>query len=130
MTTQFWKSDRLIIQSTNFPLTIRYKDVIRPNILSAINSLLKLMSVDSKKKIIIQLVKKVDISDLAIVLALILLAYAAVLLYQRAELDANQIARYAYYSLIVGIIWKIIRHVIKRKINYRKKQISSNYHEN
>ena len=79
------------------------------------------MSVISKRTTIIQLVKKIDPSNLAIVLALILLAYAAVLLYQRAELDANQIARYAYYSLIIGIIWKIIKYMVK-KIKYRKKR--------
>jgi hypothetical protein len=83
----------------------------------------------NKGKIITKLVKKVDISDLAIVLALTLLAYAAVLLYQRADLGANQIARYAYYSLVLGIILKIIKHIIK-KIKYRKKQIGPHYHEN
>jgi TRAP-type C4-dicarboxylate transport system permease small subunit len=72
---------------------------------------------------VMQLAKnKIDISDLVVILALILLAYAAFLIYQKQELDANQIAKYAYYILVIGISWKVIQYVIKTIKDRRKKE--------
>jgi ABC-type polysaccharide transport system permease subunit len=75
---------------------------------------------------VMQLAKnKIDISDLVVILALILLAYAAFLIYQKQELDANQIAKYAYYILVIGISWKVIQYVIKKIMDRRKKENGS-----
>ena len=72
---------------------------------------------------IMQLAKrKIDISDLVVVLALVLLAYAAFLIYQKQELDANEIAKYSYYVLVIGISWKAIQYVIKKIMDRRRKE--------
>ena len=66
--------------------------------------------------------KKIDISDTVVVLALILLAYAVFLVYQKQDLDANEIAKYAYYVLVIGVSWKVIQYVIKKIMDRRKKE--------
>jgi hypothetical protein len=47
-------------------------------------------------------------SNLPIIIALILLTSAPFLLLQNEQDMANQIAGYAFYFLVAGILWKII----------------------
>ena len=54
------------------------------------------------------------LSNLPIIIALILLASAPIFLLQNENEIANINAGYAFYFLIVGILWKIIQSVIKR----------------
>jgi len=55
-----------------------------------------------------------DLSNLPILIAIALLAFAPVPILQDKQDIANQIAGYAYYFLIVGILWKIIQYFMKR----------------
>ena len=80
------------------------------------------MKVAKYNKIMQLAKKKIDISDTVVVLALILLAYAAFLVYQKQDLDANEIAKYAYYVLVIGVSWKVIQYVIKKIMDRRKKE--------
>ena len=80
------------------------------------------MKVAKYNKIMQLAKKKIDISDTVVVLALILLAYAVFLVYQKQDLDANEIAKYAYYVLVIGVSWKVIQYVIKKIMDRRKKE--------
>ena len=51
-------------------------------------------------------------SNLPIIIALILLTSAPFLLLQNEQDLANQIAGYAFYFLVAGILWKIIQYLI------------------
>jgi hypothetical protein len=53
------------------------------------------------------------ISNLPIIIALILLASTPVYILQNETEIANQNAGYAFYFLIVGVLWKVIQYVIK-----------------
>ena len=58
------------------------------------------------------------ISNLPIIIALILLASTPVYILQSENEIANQNAGYAFYFLIVGILWKVIQYILK---NYSHK---------
>jgi hypothetical protein len=49
-----------------------------------------------------------------IIIALVLLASTPFLLLQNENEIANQIAGYAYYFLIAGILWKVIQLLTNR----------------
>jgi len=51
------------------------------------------------------------LSNLPIIIALIMLTSAPFLLLLHEEDIANQNASYAYYLLIVGVIWKLIQYL-------------------
>jgi hypothetical protein len=51
------------------------------------------------------------LSNLPIIIALIILTSAPFLLLLHEEDTANQNASYAYYLLIVGVIWKLIQYL-------------------
>jgi hypothetical protein len=51
------------------------------------------------------------ISNFPIIIAIIILACAPFLLLQNEENIANQYAGYAFYFLVVGILWKIIQYL-------------------
>ena len=53
------------------------------------------------------------LSNLPVIIALIMICCAPFLLLQNEQEIANQIAGYAYYLLVVGILWKIIQFVLK-----------------
>jgi hypothetical protein len=52
------------------------------------------------------------LSNLPILIALVILAFAPFLILQDKQDIANQRAGYAYYFLIVGILWKIIQYLV------------------
>jgi hypothetical protein len=58
--------------------------------------------------------ENLTLSDLPIIIALVLLVSTPFLLLQNENEIANQIAGYAYYFLIAGILWKIIQYLINR----------------
>jgi hypothetical protein len=67
------------------------------------------------------------LSNLPVIIALIMLASTPFFLLQNEQQIANQIAGYAYYFLIVGILWKIIRHFMNT--HFEKKNISAKKEE-
>jgi hypothetical protein len=67
------------------------------------------------------------LSDLPVIIALVMLASAPFFLLQNQDEIANQIAGYAYYLLIVAILWKIIQHFINNQ--FEKKNISAKKEE-
>ena len=60
--------------------------------------------------------KKIDPFNFPIFIVLVLLIYSLYLLFQQDELLANEIAKYAYYFLIVGVIVKGIKYLTKTLI--------------
>jgi len=79
------------------------------------------------KTIIRRLSSNFVFSNLPIIIALVLLISAPFLILQNEEDIANQIAGYAYYLLIVGILWKIIQHFMNT--HFEKKNISAKKEE-
>jgi Ca2+/Na+ antiporter len=66
--------------------------------------------------------------NLPIIIALILLASVPFFILQEQIEIANQIASYAYYLLIVGVIWKFIQYLSdKRKTvnNTKRKKLEA-----
>jgi Ca2+/Na+ antiporter len=63
------------------------------------------------------------LSNLPIIIALILLASAPIFLLQNENEIANLNAGYAFYLLIVGILWKIIQYMMDK--HPRKNNITS-----
>jgi hypothetical protein len=57
---------------------------------------------------------KTILSNLPIIIALIMLGSAPLFILQDELYIANQLAALAFYSLIVGVIWKIIEYLINR----------------
>ena len=54
------------------------------------------------------------LSNLPVIIALILLGSAPFFLLQDELEIANQLAGYAFYLLIVGVVWKIIQYLTNR----------------
>jgi len=54
------------------------------------------------------------LSNLPVIIALIMLASPPFFLLQNQDEIANQNAGYAFYLLIVGILWKIIQHFMNK----------------
>jgi Ca2+/Na+ antiporter len=54
------------------------------------------------------------LANLPIIIALILLGSAPLFILQEELYIANQLAGFAFYSLIVGVIWKIIQYLMNR----------------
>ena len=54
---------------------------------------------------------KFALSNLPIIIAIILLVSTPFLILQKEEQIANQIASYAYYLLIAGVIWKLVQYL-------------------
>ena len=52
------------------------------------------------------------ISNLPVIIALLLLASSPIYILQNEIEIANQNAGYAFYFLIAGILWKIIKHLM------------------
>lgn len=78
-------------------------------------------------KTIIRLLRSnFDLSNLPVIIALIMLASAPYFLLHYQQDIANQNAGYAFYLLIVAILWKIIQHVMdnhfEKKNIYAKKE--------
>jgi hypothetical protein len=61
-----------------------------------------------------QLFSNFIFSNLPVIIALILLTSAPFLILQNEEEIANQNAGYAFYFLIVGILWKIIQYLMNK----------------
>ena len=64
-----------------------------------------------------KIINKIKISDIPIISALALLACAPLLLVQNQGMVANEIAKYAYYLLVIGIVWKVVLYLLTRKNN-------------
>ena len=54
------------------------------------------------------------LSSIPVIIALIMLGSAPLFLLQDELAIANQFAGYAYYFLIIGVLWKIIQYLINR----------------
>jgi hypothetical protein len=67
------------------------------------------------------------LSNLPVIIALILLSRAPFFLLQNQEGIGNQIAKYAFYLLIIGVLWKIIQHLMNN--HFEKKNISAKKEE-
>jgi hypothetical protein len=67
------------------------------------------------------------LSNSPVIIALVLLASTPFFLLQNEQEIANQITGYAYYFLIVAILWKIIQHFLSNR--FEKKNISANKEE-
>jgi hypothetical protein len=67
------------------------------------------------------------LSDLPVIIALVMLASTPFFLLQNEHQIANQIAGYAFYFLIVAILWKIIQHFMNNP--FEKKNISAKKEE-
>ena len=67
------------------------------------------------------------LSNLPVIIALVMLASTPFFLLQNEQEIANQIAGYAYYLLIVAILWKIIQHFMNT--HFEKKNISAKKEE-
>jgi hypothetical protein len=67
------------------------------------------------------------LSNLPVIIALILLASAPFFLLHNQQDIANQNAGYVFYLLIVGILWKIIQHLMNN--HFEKKNISAKKEE-
>ena len=79
------------------------------------------------KTIIRRLSSNFVFSNLPIIIALVLLISPPFLILQNEEDIANQNAGYAYYLLIVAILWKIIQHLMNN--HFEKKNISAKKEE-
>jgi hypothetical protein len=53
-------------------------------------------------------------SNLPVIIALVMLASTPFFILQKVNEIANQIAGYAFYFLIAGILWKAIQYLINR----------------
>jgi hypothetical protein len=62
-----------------------------------------------------KLINKIEISDITIIIALTLLGFAPLLLIQEQEIVADEMAKYAYYLIVVGIAWKALLLLTKQK---------------
>jgi len=51
--------------------------------------------------------------NLPVIIALIMLCWACLYILQNELETANQVAGYAYYLLIIGLVWKTIQFFIK-----------------
>jgi hypothetical protein len=60
-------------------------------------------------------------SNLPVIIALVMLASTPFFLLQNEQEIANQIAGYAYYLLIVAILWKIIQHFMNNHFEKKNK---------
>ena len=67
------------------------------------------------------------LSNLPVIIALVMLASTPFFLLQNDQEIANLIAGYAYYLLIVGILWKIIQYFMNN--HFEKKNISAKKEE-
>ena len=67
---------------------------------------------ETHTKYIQNLLSNFVFSNLPIIIALILLTSAPFLLLQNEQDIANQIAGYAFYFLVAGILWKIIQYLM------------------
>jgi hypothetical protein len=67
------------------------------------------------------------LSNLPVIFALVMLASTPFFLLQNVQEIANQIAGFAYFLLIVGILWKIIQHFTTN--HFEKKNISAKKEE-
>jgi len=52
------------------------------------------------------------LSNLPVIIALTMLGSAPLFILQDELYIANQLAGYAYYTLIVGILWKIVQYLM------------------
>jgi predicted CDP-diglyceride synthetase/phosphatidate cytidylyltransferase len=66
---------------------------------------------------------KFVLSNLPVIIALFMLASAPFFVLQNQEDIANQYAGYAFYLLIVGIVWKIIQYLMNK--HFEKNNISA-----
>ena len=64
-----------------------------------------------------KLTNKIEISDITIIIALTLLGFAPLLLIQEQEIVADEMAKYAYYLIVIGIVWKALLLLTKQKQN-------------
>jgi Ca2+/Na+ antiporter len=57
---------------------------------------------------------KTNLSNLPIIIALIVLGSAPFFILQNELYIANQLAAFTFYSLVVGVMWKIIQYLMDR----------------
>lgn len=62
-----------------------------------------------------RIIYKIKISNIPIIIALALLVSAPVLITQKQVMLANEVAKYAYYLLIIGITWKLVLYLLTKK---------------
>ena len=62
-----------------------------------------------------KITNKLQISDLPIIIALTLLTCAPLLLIQEQEGVADEMAKYAYYLLVIGIAWKALFYLLTKQ---------------